>query len=135
MRRSMVQTLIVRFAYLGELWAMEAYFPADVLAGMKHAARKSERKSKRLCVHVGEDVFPIVKFEDDGFAVDQEETPELRGLVDLYDGPRHLAQALIVRSRGEGDLRHYEYKRRTAAEDRVPLDYAVEREQPTALLR
>ncbi len=113
---------------------MEAYYSNEVLDGIRAARKKAERKRSRMCVHVGDDVYPIVKYWDTGFSVEMETVPKLRGLVDLYNGPRHLAQCLIIRANVENDLMTYEFKRRTDAADNAPLDYERENEAPIALL-
>ena len=62
-----------------------------------------------------DDVYPILQFAEEGFALDAEYAPHLRGLVDIYEGPKHLYQALIVASEIKGDLMRYEFKRNTVA--------------------
>ena len=112
----------------------EEYLPKEVLDGLHAARRKAERKRSRRSVHIGDDVYPILTFANDGFALDAEHAPQLRGLVDIYEGPRHLYQALIVASELHGDLMRYEFKRNTAAADRAALDFYQEHEAPIALL-
>lgn len=113
---------------------MEAYLSNEVLRGIESAQKKAERQRNRLCVHVGEDVYSVSKCWDTGFTVDLETVPKLRGLVDLYDGPRHLAQCLIIRADRSGDEITYEFKRRTEAADKAPLDYERDVSAPIALL-
>ena len=113
---------------------MEAYFSDDVVAGLRKAAEKAAKKRGRLCVHVDDEIFPILSMEDSGFVLDGENTPHLRGLVDIYDGARHLWQCLIVRAEHGPRFTHYEYKRQTAADGVQPRDYASERPQPIGLL-
>ncbi len=113
---------------------MNDFLPKDVLAGLHAAQKRAERKRSRRSVHIGDDVYPILQFADDGFALDGEHAPRLRGLVDIFEGPRHLYQALIVASQEEGDLMRYEFKRNTAAADHAPLDYYREQGAPIALL-
>ncbi len=103
---------------------MSEYLPEAVREGLRAAQAGKRRKMRhRLTIHVGEEAYPILRVFDRGFEVDREETPNLRGLVDIFDGPRHLAQALIVAtSEGDGVMR-YEFKRNTQASDRAPLDF------------
>ncbi|MEM6727997.1 MAG: hypothetical protein AAF618_05820, partial [Pseudomonadota bacterium] len=79
--------------------------------------------------------FPVLRIWETGFSLDPEDAPNLRGLVDLYDGPRHLYQALIVTSSEEAGERRYEFKRNTAAQDEAPLDFVREAPKPIALLK
>ncbi len=113
---------------------MEAFLSKEVRAGIKQAREKAERKRSRLCVHVGDDVYSVNRYWDTGFTVDLETVPKLRGLVDLYDGPRHLAQCLIVRAEKSDDVMFYEFKRKTDAVDYAALDYERASEAPIALL-
>ena len=105
---------------------MIEYLPKDVVEGLREAhVRQLARKSK-IRVHVGDDVYPVLKLWRDGFALKIENAPKLRGLVDLYDGVRHMSQCLIIASSEEGELMHYEFKRNTATADRAAQDFVSE---------
>ena len=69
-----------------------------------------------------------------GFTVEADAVPDLRGLVDLFDGGRHLYQCLIIASEPEAGERRYDFKRNTAASDSAPLDHYREPEAPVGLL-
>ena len=111
------------------------YLSDEVRAGLEAARAKQTRRKSRLRVETGNAHFPVLRLWDDGFAVDGDDAPNLRGLVDLYDGPRHLYQALIVTSSEDAGERRFEFKRNTAANDAAPLDFARETPQPIALLK
>lgn len=96
------------------------------------ARKQTLRKKSRMRVSSGENTFTILRFWDNGFSLDAEEAPNMRGLVDLYDGSRHLSQCLIVASEEEAGERVFEFKRSTAAHDNAPLDY--ERTGPVGLI-
>ena len=113
---------------------MTDFLPKEVRDGLRAAQKQAERKRSRRSVHVGDDVYPILQFADDGFALDAEHAPHLRGLVDIYEGPKHLYQALIVASELDGEVMRYEFKRNTAASDHAPRDFYQEQEAPIALL-
>ena len=113
---------------------MEAFFSSEVMDGLKAARKKAERKKNRLCVHVGDDVYSVIKYWETGFSVDLETVPKLRGLVDLYDGARHLSQCLIIRADQDDDVMTYEFKRRTEAVDHAAVDYEQSKAAPIALL-
>ena len=114
---------------------MGAYFSKEVLAGIEAAKKSGNRKKSRLRVHVGTQRFVVTKLWDDGFAVDAESTPHLRGLVDLYDSGKYLAQCLIMRSERDGMNMRYEFKRRTDISEDPPVDYPRDENAPVALLR
>lgn len=114
---------------------MEAFFSKEVMDGLKSARQKAERRKSRLCVHVGDEAYPVLKSWENGFSVEADTVPKLRGLVDLYDGPRHISQCLIIRAEAGEDTMTYEFKRRTEAVDKAPLDYERSDDAPIALLR
>lgn len=110
------------------------HLPEEVRRGLAEAGRRAARRRSRLRIRVGGQEFPVLRLWDDGFALAREHGHGLRGLVDLYDGSRHLSQCLIVASAEEGDTVRCEYKRSTAAADRAPRDYAPDEDAPAGLL-
>lgn len=60
----------------------------------------------------------MLEFREGGFALDRDDAPKLRGLVDLYAGENHLYQCLIVASEEDGPMMRYEFKRSTLAMDK-----------------
>lgn len=112
----------------------ENMLPAEVREGLERARRADVRRRSRLRVMVGDEAFRVLRLWDNGFAVEAGTAPQLRGLVDIYDGTRHLWQCLIVASAEENGEMIYEFKRHTAAVDRPPLDFAREDDAPVALL-
>lgn len=113
---------------------MSEFLPKEVRAGLE-LARKSDRKKKsRLRVRAGDQTFTILRHWDDGFALDADEAPHLRGLVDVYDGARHLSQCLVVASSETAGEMIFEYKRSTPVADAAPLDYYRETPSPAGLI-
>ena len=113
---------------------MTEYLTKELREGLAQARKFAAKKKSRLRVHVGDEVFPVLRVWDMGFALDAEDAPHMRGLVDLYDGARHTAQCLIIASDEEAGEIRYEYKRTTAAHKRAPLDFAREDDVPVALI-
>ena len=113
---------------------MLEFLPEDVRQALIQAQDKARRRSARLSVQVGGAAFPVLRLWDTGFAVDSARVPRLRGLVDLFDGPRHLSQCLIVAAAEDGGTMVYEFKRETVVLDRAPLDYERDTPAPSALL-
>lgn len=113
---------------------MSDYLPKEVLEGLEAARKADLKKKSRLRVRDGEEVYRVLRFWDNGFALDAETAPHLRGLVDLYDGAVHLYQCLIVASEEQDGETIFEFKRNTAAVDRAPLDFARDENAPVALL-
>lgn len=102
---------------------MTHFLPKDLQEQLSAARRRERRKRATRLVHVGNEAFPILDWSESGFAVLAEDAPRLRGLIDIYDGSRHLTQALIVASAEDGDLMRYEFKRNTPATSAAPVDF------------
>ncbi|GAA6209057.1 hypothetical protein NBRC116601_23500 [Cognatishimia sp. WU-CL00825] len=113
---------------------MTTFLSKEVQAGLDAARKSGLKKKNRLRVRAGDEIYPVLRFQDDGFTLDVEEAPNLRGLVDLYDGARHLYQCLVVASVVDGDEMFYEFKRATAARKEPPLDFVQEEDAPVALV-
>lgn len=113
---------------------MSEFLPKEVREGLEAARKDDLRKKSRLRVHAGEKIYPVLRFWDGGFALDAEDAPHLRGLVDLYNGGVHLYQCLIVASEEEDGEMQFEFKRNTAAVDRAPLDFYRDENAPVALI-
>ena len=113
---------------------MSTYISDEVQAGLDQARLKAEKRNSRLRVQVDEKFYPVLKLWDTGFSLDSADAPNLRGLVDLYDGGRHLYQCLIVASEAEFGRMKYDFKRNTAVLDKAPLDFVRDENAPIALL-
>lgn len=100
-----------------------------------HAAQaKADRKKSRLRVEANGQSHTIVRMLPEGFVVDRGTASNLRGLVDIYEGSRHLSQCLIVASEADGHRMQYDFKRNTPTSDGAPLDFERPDNAPIALL-
>lgn len=108
--------------------------PKEVREGLEAARKKDLKKKSRLRIRVNEEVFPVLKFWDTGFTLDATRAPHLRGLVDLYDGSKHLYQCLIIASEEADGLMSYEFKRKAEVHDIAPRDFVPEENAPVALI-
>ncbi len=113
---------------------MSTYVSKEIRAELDAARIATLKKTSRLRVEMGNNTYKILKLWKDGFTVEAETTPRLRGLVDIYDGANHLYQCLIVADEDEGGEMRYEFKRSTAAHDSAPLDFYRAPDAPIALL-
>lgn len=111
-----------------------AYLSDEIREGLEKARRSAQRKSSRLSVQIGDDVYPIHKLTDDGFSVDATRVPHLRGLVDVFDGPRQISRALIIAATEDGDEMRYDFKRESVLPDRPIRDFVAERPAPDGYL-
>lgn len=113
---------------------MSEFLSKEVRAGLEEARKRDLKRRSRLRVMAGDDIYPILRFWEDGFSLDADQVTHLRGLVDIYDGARHLYQSLIVASDvAEGELICV-MKRSTAALEKAPLDFDRDENAPIALI-
>ena len=108
--------------------------PESVRAELRAAHNNRTQKRNRMRVEANGESHRVLRLTSEGFALDLENAPKLRGLVDLYDGSRHLSQCLIVAASEEGDEMIYDFKRNTTASDGAPLDFERAVDAPIALL-
>lgn len=113
---------------------MTTFLPPEVQAGLDEARKSALKKSSHLRVHVGDDIYPVLRVWENGFALEAEDASHLRGRVDLYDGTRLISQCLIIASDEEAGEIHFEYKRMTEATGTQPLDFYRAPDAPVALL-
>ena len=113
---------------------MTTFLPKEVADGLEAARKQALHNKSRFRVQSGSETLTVLKYWDGGFSVDLEDAPQLRGLVDLYDGSIHLYQCLIVASEEEGSEMRYEFKRNTRAVKTAPLDFERAENGPIALI-
>jgi hypothetical protein len=113
---------------------MLEFLPKEIREGLEAARKRDLKRKSRLRVQVGHAVFPILRFWDEGFALDAKLTPQMRGLVDVFDGANHIFQCLIVASMEENGELICEFKRSTAVLDRPALDYCRDENAPVGYL-
>ncbi len=113
---------------------MSTYVSREIRAELDAARIATLKKASRLRVETGDNSFRILRLWRDGFTVEAETTPRLRGLIDVFDGANHLYQCLIVAAEEEAGEMSYEFKRSTAAADKAPLDFYRAPDAPIALL-
>ncbi len=108
--------------------------PTEVREGLRSAMMRGRRRGSRLHLQLGDTVHPVLRLWSTGLALDAARTATLRGVVDLYDGPRHLGHCLIVASVIEEEELICEFKSFTLAMDTAPVDFEREGEAPPVLL-
>ncbi len=113
---------------------MLEFLPKEVREGLEAAWKRENKRKSRLRVQLGEAVFPVLRLWDEGFALDAGRTAHLRGLVDVYDGARHICQCLIVASTVENGELICDFKRSTIVTDTPPLDFWKDENAPVAYL-
>ena len=113
---------------------MNDFLPDAVRQGLEQARKNALRRSTRLCVHDGDDVYAIRRLWAGGFALDANVADKVRGRVEIYDGSRHLYQCLIVDSADEGDERVFDFKWLHPVKETAPVDYEQPNFVPAGLI-
>ena len=113
---------------------MSEFLPESVRQELELARKQKLRKKSRMRVSVGGQQFTILRYWDEGFALDADDAPHLRGLVDVFDGARHLSQCLIVASEEEAGEMVYEFKRATQHAEVPTKDYEISEDATVALI-
>ncbi len=113
---------------------MTTYLSPEILAGLEDARTRGWQKSRRLRVEAGTQTYSVLRAWDGGFALRAGTAPNLRGLVDLYDGARHLSRCLIVASEEEGQEMRFDLKVVNEASGEQPVDFERAEDAPVALI-
>ena len=113
---------------------MIEFLSKELRDGFDMARKRQNARKSRLRVQICAEVYPILRLWDDGLAMSADHLPHLRGLVDIYDGARHLSQCLIVASTVENGQLICNFKRSTQVTDIPPLDFWRDENAPVAFL-
>lgn len=113
---------------------MESMFSKEVQEGLEAARLTSLLRKSRLRIKVDGVTYPVLRMWKSGFAVEAAHAPHLRGLVDLYDGAKHLFVCLIVACEEEAGEMIYEFKRATAVASAAALDFERAENAPAGLI-
>ncbi len=113
---------------------MEAVFSKEIQAGLDAARIAGLRKASRLRINADGDIHPVLRMWKTGFAVAAADAPQLRGLVDLYDGANHMFQCLIVAGDEDAGEMQYEFKRATPVAHAAALDFEKAVNAPEGLI-
>ena len=115
-------------------FVMSTFLSKEVQLGLEAARKRELTQKSRLRVRFDGAVYPVLKYWETGFSVDADDAPQMRGLVDLFDGARHVSQCLIVASHEENGEFKFEFKRNTEAHDIAPVDFEKDLNAPIALI-
>ena len=111
---------------------MTDFLPTELSTAVADARTKGGKRRMRRTVRAGGQTFTVLRYWDTGFTLDDEDTPPTRGRVDLFEGDRHLCQALVVQSHSEGGERVFEMKYSTPVLEMAPTADFVRGDDETA---
>lgn len=113
---------------------MLEFLSKELSEQLRAAQQNRQRRKSRLRVRVDQAEYPVLRLWVDGMALQVDGLAHLRGLVDIYDGSRHLLQCLIVASELDGNELVCSFKRATAVSEKAALDYWRDESAPIAYL-
>ncbi|MEZ7812188.1 MAG: hypothetical protein ACI9O0_000174 [Paracoccaceae bacterium] len=113
---------------------MLEYLPKELRDEMALGRRREVKKKSRLRVELGGESFTVLRLWGDGIALEPAQLTHLRGLADIYDGGRHIFQALIVASSVENDELICSFKRLNSVNEKAPVDFWRDENAPVAYL-
>ena len=101
---------------------MESILPGDVLSAMEAGRRKNRRARTRHLVVAGERQHRIMELTEDGFVIEADGLPHLRGYVEVMLGEEVVARRLVVFAWASDGRVGYEFKHDAASRE-TPADY------------
>ena len=113
---------------------MTTYLSKEVQKGLNEARAQNKDNTARYRVQFDGSMYPVLKLWDTGFSLGAEAAPNMRGLVDLFEGSNHFSRCLIIASDEQDGEVKFEFKRSTPPTDKAALDFARCPNSPVALL-
>lgn len=113
---------------------MEYFLPNAIEAGRYKARQNAISKSKKLALHIGDEVIPVSDLHHNGFSVNKKYELPKRAHVEVFDGSRSLYVGMIHYAQEEANFQHFEFKRISPITAEAPKDYAAEETQIAGLI-
>ena len=107
---------------------MDTILPFEIAGAVALARQKRASGSSSYRVRTGDADFPITELTSDGFVIEAEGRPPLRGYTDIFRGDERVVGGLVVCTWVRDGMIGYQFKRTTAGnpapEDHVLPDLA-----------
>lgn len=103
---------------------METRIPAEAVSAIEQDRRKRLRQRSRFRVAASDRLFPVIEMSREGFVIEADEPPHLRGYVDILEGDERVARWLVVCDWARDGLVGYAYKREGLG-SAVPADFVL----------
>ena len=104
---------------------MSEFVQPEIAAALEVARRNARRSASRHTIVAGERQHRVIEFSHDGFVIEADGRPPLRGYVDLFMGDERISRRLVVCAWAEDGLVGYEFKRTSPDKESTPADYVV----------
>ena len=113
---------------------MLEYLPKELRDEIAFAQTRALKKKSRLRVELAGQSFAVLRMWEDGIAIEPVQLTHWRGVAEIYDGGRHIFQALIVASSLERDELICTFKRLNSVSEKPPLDFWYDQNAPVGYL-
>ena len=101
---------------------MDSFLPREIEGALEMHRRNTQRRTSRLRVRAGERDHQVLELTDEGFVIEADGRPPLRGFADIFRGDERVLRGLVLCAWAEDGLVRYEFKRDTAGGNVSP-DY------------
>ena len=108
---------------------MSDFLPRELREALRDVPAEGGGRG-RMRIEVGGRSFAVLRHGPRGFAVEGADAARMRGLVDLYEGSRHLSRCLVVATGAEDGRVFFEFKRATPVAEGPSPDFAPEPPAP-----
>lgn len=102
---------------------MDAVLPPDVAGAIQRDRNADRRRRTPFSVRWADGELPVVELTPNGFVVEAESPPPLRGFTDIFEGDERILHGLAMCSWARNGLVGYEFKRGAGAHP-VRADHA-----------
>lgn len=102
---------------------MAEFMQAELAAAIEAARRSAQRKASRHVIVAGERRHRVMELTRDGFVIEADGRPPLRGFVDLMLGEDRISRRLVVCAWAEKGLVGYDFKRSSPDRGNTPADW------------
>ncbi len=102
---------------------MSEFVQPEIAAALEVARRNAKREGSRHTIVAGERQHRVIELTKDGFVIEADGRPPLRGYVDLCLGEDRISRRLVVCAWAEDGLVGYEFKRSSPDKEKTPADY------------
>jgi hypothetical protein len=102
---------------------MDIVVPKEMAGAREMARRDSQRRTSRLRVCAENRDHQVMELTTDGFVIEADGRPPLRGYADIFRGEERVLRGLVICSWAEDGLVGYEFKRDTSGGE-IRADHA-----------
>ncbi len=113
---------------------MEDFLPEAREAGRFKARKNALSQSRKLALHIGDEVIPVSELRAEGLTVNKKYQLPRRAHVEIYDGSKSLFVGMIHYAQEEASFQHFEFKRLNPISAEAPKDYAADEYEIAGLI-